>query len=78
VAGAGKSTLLNIVRGIMGGYCKQADPEMFMVKRGTYYSTNDVAKAGKHKAEQNAQYTVRELQQLVSSASALKERHRLQ
>jgi hypothetical protein len=43
----------------------------------TYYSTSDVAKAGKHKAEQNAQYTVRELQQLVSSASALKERHRL-
>lgn len=43
----------------------------------TYYSTSDVAKAGKHKAEQNAQYTVRELQQLVSSASALKERQRL-
>jgi hypothetical protein len=40
----------------------------------TYYSTNDVAKAGKHKAVQNAQYTVRELERLVYSPSAVKER----
>ncbi len=32
--GTGKSTMLRVQQGIMGTYCKQADPEMFMVKRG--------------------------------------------
>lgn len=32
--GTGKSTFLTVMRGVMGDYCKQADAEMFMVKRG--------------------------------------------
>ena len=32
--GTGKSTFLSVMRGVMGDYCKQADSEMFMVKRG--------------------------------------------
>ncbi len=32
--GTGKSTFLSVMRGVMGDYCKQADAEMFMVKRG--------------------------------------------
>ena len=32
--GTGKSTMLRVQQGIMGTYCKQADSEMFMVKRG--------------------------------------------
>jgi len=32
--GTGKSTMLRVMQGTLGTYCKQADPEMFMVKRG--------------------------------------------
>jgi P4 family phage/plasmid primase-like protien len=32
--GTGKSTMLRVVAGIAGTYCRQADSEMFMVKRG--------------------------------------------
>ena len=32
--GTGKSTMLRVMAGVMGTYCKQADAEMFMVKRG--------------------------------------------
>jgi putative DNA primase/helicase len=32
--GTGKSTMLRVMAGIMGTYCRQADSEMFMVKRG--------------------------------------------
>ncbi len=34
VGGSGKSTLLNVLRMVMGDYCKTADAEMFMAKRG--------------------------------------------
>ena len=34
VGGSGKSTMLGVQRGIMGNYCRVADPELFMLKRG--------------------------------------------
>lgn len=32
--GTGKSTFLNVMQGVLGDYCRTADPEMFMKKRG--------------------------------------------
>jgi putative DNA primase/helicase len=34
IGGTGKTTFLTVMRRIMGDYCKQADAELFMVKRG--------------------------------------------